>query len=189
MLAVAAAGLGAAESHAQTVEGSYFDLSGNRSVEEGGTVTITVTPKTSTTRYIRYWTAPMTKWGRGSPQYAEEGVDYYTVGPKTLALFPGRSETITLRTAEDNGVEHNEYFTLRYSGEADNGGTYSGYLTIEILNDDQATITVSDARAVEGDALEFTATLNTWLHPGSINVIPAFTGPPAAPTTPPTPTR
>ncbi|MCY4076872.1 MAG: hypothetical protein OXH04_15735, partial [Acidobacteria bacterium] len=176
MLAVAAAGLGVAESHAQTVDGSHVKFEGNRTVEEGGTVTITVTAKnTATTRYLNYWTDPMNNWGTQDTRYATPGVDYYSLSPTRLAVHPGQPATITVRTAEDYSVEHDEFFTLSYKGDADVGGTYSGYLTIAILNDDQATLTVSDARAVEGDALEFTATLSTWLHPGSVDVVPAFT--------------
>ena len=175
VLAVVAAGFCAAEAHAQTYEDTYFRYEGTRDVEEGSTVTITITAKnTNTSRHLTYQTTQHNNWTPGSTEVAQSGVDWYHIGPTKLVVHPGRSETITVRTAEDYRVEHDEYFKLTLGGQFGNVG-YSAILGIKILNDDRATLTVSDARAVEGDALEFTATLDSFLHPGSVTMKPVFT--------------
>ena len=175
VLALAAAGFWAAEAHAQTFEGDWFKFEGVRSVEEGGSVTVTVTSKnTSTSRHLTYQTGQYNTWTPGSTEVAQSGVDYYHIGPKKLVVHPGKPETVTVRTAEDYRVEHDEHFKLTFSGTIE-GQTYGALLNLTILNDDRATLTVSDARAVEGDVLEFTATLSSYLHPGSVTMKPVFT--------------
>ncbi len=179
MLAVTAAGFCAAEAGAQTFETSYFTYEGTRSVEEGGSVTITITSKnTHISRHLTYLTEQYTTWSPGSTEVAEAGIDWYYFEPKKLVVHPGRPETITIRTAEDYRVEHDEHFRLILRGtmvEEAGNKSYTTGLNITILNDDRSTLTVSDAKAVEGDALEFTATLSSFLHPGSVTMKPVFT--------------
>ena len=174
VLAIAATGFWAAEAHAQTWEDRFLKFEGVRSVEEGSSVTITITSKTNIVRHLTWRTAPHHNWGPDSTEVAEAGIDYYSISATNLSVYPGKPATITVRTAEDYRVEHDEHFKLLLNGTFDGIG-YSVLLNIEILNDDRATVTVSDARAVEGDALEFTATISTWLHPGSVTLTPVFT--------------
>ena len=153
----------------------YFTYEGAIDVEEGSSVTLTIRSKgTNHSRHITYETQQINEWTPGSTEVADSGIDYYHNGPRNLVVHPGKAETITVRTAEDYRVEHDEHFKVIIRGMFDGVG-YNKLFVIRILNDDQAKLTVSDARAVEGDALEFTATLSNFLHPGSVTMKPVFT--------------
>ena len=147
-------------SNADAVEGEAltFTVTLNRVVEDG----LTVTP-------------------RFTDGTAAQGADYT---PNTAALrfsgTAGEQQTITVETVEDAVLEADETFTvsLGVSG-APSGVTVGGPATGTITDDDggaiggSATVTISNADAVEGEALTFTVTLNRAVQ-GGLTVTPSF---------------
>ena len=113
---------------------------------------------------------------------AIKGTDY-TENTKALTFTGTANETQTfsVSTTEDVDVEENETFTV---GLAVSGTTHSvtatSTATGTITNDDTASapdpaaLTISDAKADEGDAISFTVTLDKAV-PGGLTVTPSFT--------------
>ena len=109
---------------------------------------------------------------------AVEGTDY---DENTTALsFAGTADetkTFTVSTTEDAVLESNETFTV---GLAVSGTTLGDRITSTdtgtgtINNDDEATVTIDDANADEGDAITFTVTLSEAVQ-GGLKVTPDFT--------------
>ena len=147
-------------------------------VEEGGTVELTLTQRVDGQRTLTYWTVQPTDHN-GSADPATGFVDYGPIlklGPiKATLTFSGRGDrkTIRISTHEDTLVERDEYFRLHMTSNYQNTG-YADNRLIYIKNDDQATITVSDAQVGEGGFLHFTATLDKALA-HSVTVTPSFT--------------
>ena len=80
---------------------------------------------------------------------------------------------LAVNTIEDNVVEHDERFELVVYASDGNNSEINTF-EIKILNDDRATIAVSNAAVLEGGNLTFTATLDKAL-PSSVTVTPTFT--------------
>ena len=148
-------------------------------VEEGGTVELTLTQRVDGQRTLTYWTVQPTDHN-GSADPATGFVDYQhflNFGPIKYTLeFSGKGDRKTIRmpTYEDTLVERDEYFRLNLTSNYENTG-YADNRLIYIKNDDQATITVSDARSSEGGSMQFTATLDKALA-HSATVTPSFSG-------------
>ena len=147
-------------------------------VEEGGTVALTLTQRVDGRRTLTYWTVQPTDHN-GSADPATGFVDYqhfFNFGPLKYTLeFSGKGDIKTIRipTYEDTLVERDEYFRLNLTSNYENTG-YADNRLIYIRNDDQATITVSDAQVGEGSNLYFTATLDKALA-HSATVTPSVT--------------
>ncbi len=143
-------------------------------VEEGDTLVVTFTWKGQGSQRAAWSTHGGLS---GGPTYdvATSGTDYEAVIParSVVASKKGDSVTIRHRIWEDGLVERNEVFQLGFRFEV-GGVAIAAAFPVTILNDDRATITVSDATRSEGGDLEFTATLNTFLK-GGIKVTPTFT--------------
>ena len=101
--------------------------------------------------------------------------DYTHKDSRTIITLKraGTNYALTVNTHEDNVVEHDERFELEVS-VSDGNNTEIRTFEMKILNDDRATISVSDAVTLEGGALVFTATLDKAL-PSSVTVTPTFT--------------
>ena len=121
--------------------------------EEGETAefTVTLSAVTSRTVTVDYATAGGT---------AEEGADY-TATSGTLTFAPGENaQTIPVPTLEDEIDEEDETFTLDLSNP-DGATIQDGTATGTINDDDEpSAIVIADAEAEEGEAAEFTVTLN-----------------------------
>ena len=107
---------------------------------------------------------------------ATEGTDY---DENTNALsFTGtanESKSFTVSTSEDAVLEANETFTVGLSvSNAPSGVTATDTGTGTINNDDNATVTINNASATEGDDITFTVTLNKAVQ-GGLTVTPSFT--------------
>ena len=181
-----------------STQGNIFSFS-YQDVEEGSPLVVTVTQIVDGAYQVRYWTSaaqaetccPAATWGLnpelGHPKGwgdvepihapAWTGSDQWSP-PGAYANFSrkGETKTISIRTYEDDDVEHDEVFRAHFGAYL--GRTVisrnEGVITPKILNDDQATITVSDATASEGGDLVFTATLNKAL-PSSVTLTPSYT--------------
>ena len=180
------------------VQGKVFSFS-YQDVEEGSPLVVTVTQIVDGAYQVRYWTSaaqaetccPAATWGLnpelGHPKGwgdvepihapAWTGSDQWAP-PGAFANFSKKGDvrTISIRTYEDDDVEHDEVFRAHFGAYL--GRTVisrnEGVITPKILNDDQATITVSDATASEGGDLVFTVTLNKAL-PSSVTLTPSYT--------------
>ena len=113
---------------------------------------------------------------------ATEGADY--TGNTAAITFAGtanETKTFTVATTDDAVVEQDETFTVGLTvSETSMTVTATDTATGTIINDDEggtaagATVTITDARAAEGEALSFTVTLNRAV-PGGLTVTPRFT--------------
>ncbi len=157
---------------------SFLDwsLRGKRpTVTEGASAFITVTHHAAGQNTLEYWTA----LANGDGRYAAASVLDIIAVPylfrHTLTFDGvGDEKTIELKTRSDYLVEHDEVFNVYFEGTSSGGQNGQMFTTVVIRNDDQATITVSDAEVLEGGTLSFTATLNKAL-PSSATVRPSFT--------------
>ena len=102
------------------------------------------------------------------------GTDY-TANTAALAFTgtAGETQTFTVATTEDAELEGDETFTVRLS-TSKSGVTATDIGTGTILDDDRASVTVSDASASEGASLTFTVLLDKAV-PGGLTVTPSFT--------------
>ncbi len=112
---------------------------------------------------------------------ATGGTDY-TENTAALSFTgtTGEEQTITVATTEDAVVEEDETFTVSLSvSDAPSGVTVGDPATGTITDDDggttgnNATVTIANASAVEGDSLTFTVTLNRAVQ-GGLTVTPSF---------------
>ena len=141
----------------------------NASASEGDDMTFTVTLDTAVQ-------GGLTVTPSFTDGTAVEGTDY---DENTTALSftgtAGETETFTVSTTEDTVLEANETFTVALSvSKAPSGVTSSDTGTGTINNDDNATVTINDASASEGDDMTFTVTLDTAVQ-GGLKVTPSFT--------------
>jgi large repetitive protein len=121
------------------------------SVTEGSglTFTITKTGLTGTTYTVNYATANGT---------ATAGSDY-TAASGTLTFAPSEtSKTVTVATTPDSTPENDETLTLNLSGPSGGATITRGSGTGTILNDDGATISISDQTVTEGAGAVLTVT-------------------------------
>ena len=114
---------------------------------------------------------------------ANKGADYTE---NTAALrftgTAGENRSFTVATTEDSDVETDETFTVSLAVSGTSATvTATDTATGTITNDDRretsriaAAVTVADARAVEGESMTFTVTLD-WAVSGGLTVTPSFT--------------
>ena len=169
-----------------------IDLSVNPAsvAEDAGATPVTLTAAFSPiTTYDTDTTVTVTVGAAGDS--ATEGVDYQAVASFAVTIAAGASSgstPFTLTPIDDTLVEDDE--TISVNGAADRDLTVNGtHLTLtdaagataeavsddvsDDASDDFATVTVSNARAVEGDAMTFTLTLDK-TAPGSFTVTPVY---------------
>ena len=169
-----------------------IDLSVNPAsvAEDAGATPVTLTAAFSPiTTYDTDTTVTVTVGAAGDS--ATEGVDYQAVASFTVTIAAGASSgstPFTLTPIDDTLVEDDE--TISVNGAADRDLTVNGtHLTLtdaagataeavsddvsDDASDDFATVTVSNARAVEGDTMTFTLTLDK-TAPGSFTVTPVY---------------
>ena len=112
-----------------------------------------------------------------APQAGSVTVDYatadgsamapgdYTAGTGTVTFAPGdTSETVSVQTNDDALVEGTETFDVNLSNATGNAAIADG-LGVGTINDNdvaepQRQISISDASATEGGAVEFTVSLD-----------------------------
>ena len=107
---------------------------------------------------------------------AVESTDY---DENTAALtFTGtanETQTFTVSTTEDTTLEANETFTVGLTvSDAPTGVTATDTGTGTINNDDDASITIDDGSASEGDKIKFTVKLGQAVT-GGVSVTPTYT--------------
>ena len=143
-----------ADASAEEGESLTFTVTLNRAVQGGLTVTPVFSDGTAT-----------------------KGTDYSenTAG-LSFTGTAGEQQTITVETIEDAVVEADETFTVSLSvSNAPDGVTAGDPATGTITDDDNATVTIADASAVEGESLTFTVRLNQAVS-GGLTVTPSFGG-------------
>ena len=154
-----------------------------RVAEDAGATPVTATFSNAVT-YDTATTVTVTVGDTGDS--ATAGVDYQTVASFTVTIAAGASSgstPFTLTPIDDTLVEDDE--TISVNGAADRDLTVNGtHLTLtddgataaavsDDASDDFATVTVSNARALEGDTMTFTLTLDQ-AAPGSFTVTPTY---------------
>ena len=152
-----------------TGEGATVTIAG-ASAEEGESVTFTVTLN----RAVQGGLTVTPSFSDGT---ATQGADYSenTAG-LSFTGTAGEQQTITVETIEDAVVEADETFTVSLSvSNAPDGVTAGDPATGTITDDDNATVTIADASAVEGESLTFTVRLNQAVS-GGLTVTPSFGG-------------
>ena len=179
-------------------QGNIFSFS-YQDVEEGSPLVVTVTQIVDGAYQVRYWTSaaqaetccPAATWGWNAELGYPEGLgdvepilppawtgsdQWAPAGAYANFSRKGETKTISILTYEDDKVEHDEVFRAHFGAYL--GRTVisrnEGSISPRILNDDQATITVSDATVSEGGDLVFTVTLNKAL-PSSVTLTPSYT--------------
>ena len=165
-----------------------IDLSVNPAsvAEDAGATPVTVTATFSPiTTYDTDTTVTVTVGAAGDS--ATEGVDYQAVANFAVTIAAGASSgntPFTLTPIDDTLVEDDE--TISVNGAADRDLTVNGtHLTLtdaagataeavsDDASDDFATVTVSNARALEGKPITFTLTLDK-ATTGSFTVTPVY---------------
>ena len=152
-----------------TGEGATVTIAG-ASAEEGESLTFTV-------RLNRAVQGGLTVTPSFSDVTATKGADYSenTAG-LSFTGTAGEQQTITVETIEDAVVEADETFSVSLSvSNAPDGVTAGDPATGTITDDDNATVTIADASAVEGESLTFTVRLNQAVS-GGLTVTPSFGG-------------
>ena len=84
----------------------------------------------------------------------------YTAATGTLTITATTTASFTVATTEDTTVENDETFTVTLSDQSDNATISTNSATGTILNDDKPGLSITDASATEGSAIEFTVTLS-----------------------------
>ncbi len=140
----------------------------NARAEEGDSLTFTMT--LSNTVSGGFKARPVFMDGT-----AVEGSDYQGNRP-TLEFSgtSGESRSVTVPSLEDGVVEPEEWFNIGLSISGAPGGLRVGAGVGVIEDDDEAVLTVSDARGEEGEGLVFTVTLDNEVQSG-FTVRPVFT--------------
>ena len=123
------------------------------SATEGAAVSFTVSRSRASSQQVtvQYATSAGT---------AESGTDF-TAASGTLTFGATEtSKTVSVATTSDSGDEENETFTLTLSSPTN--ATLGDATATGTINDDDATptLSVSEASATEGDAVEFTVSLS-----------------------------
>ena len=152
--------------------------------EDAGSTPVTVTATFSNGRTLATATAVTVSVGAGADS-AVSGTDYAAVSDFTIAIAAGESSgsaPFTLTPINDNLVEDDE--TVTVSGRA-TGLTVNG-TDVTLADDDEpvsepegqadavrAVVSLESARAEEGEALTFTATLSAAVR-GGLTVTPVY---------------
>ena len=145
----------------------------DQSKDEGDSMTFTVTLSKAVQGGLTV-TPSYTNGTAASGDYTENTTALSFTGTKD------ETKTFTVSTTEDAVLEADETFTvgLTVSG-APTGVTATDTGTGTIKNDDDAAVTVDDAKADEGDAITFTVTLDKAVQ-GGLTVTPGYTNGTAA---------
>ena len=167
-----------ADARTQTIDGIWYKIE-TTDKAEGERQVITITKKQTGIRTLRYWTGPRPDPCNKPDCIKAQSSDYPNIAPNTRDISfrsaANSQSTITLTSTEDNLVEEDEQYVLSLAQYDNNGNQrYLANVTLTILDDDKATISVSDAKIYEGEKLTFTATLDKAL-PGPITVTPTYT--------------
>ena len=140
--------------------------------EDAGATAVTVTAAFSpATTYDT--DTPVTVSVGDSADSATSGTDYAAVANFTVTIAAGQtsgSASFTLTPTDDTLVEGDE--TISVDGAA-TGRTVNGTSLALSDDDDFATVTVSNARALEGETMTFTLTLDK-TAPGNFTVTPVY---------------
>ena len=140
--------------------------------EDAGATAVTVTAAFSpATTYDT--DTPVTVSVGDSADSATSGTDYAAVANFTVTIAAGQtsgSASFTLTPTDDTLVEGDE--TISVDGAA-TGLTVNGTSLALSDDDDFATVTVSNARALEGETMTFTLTLDK-TAPGNFTVTPVY---------------
>ena len=152
-----------------TDEGATVTIA-DASAEEGESLTFTV-------RLNRAVQGGLTVTPSFSDGTATQGADYSeNSAGLSFTGTAGETQTITVETIEDAVVEADETFTVSLSvSNAPDGVTAGDPATGTITDDDNATVTIADASAEEGDSMAFTVRLNQAVS-GGLTVTPSFGG-------------
>ena len=107
---------------------------------------------------------------------ATEGTDYAeNTDDITFAGTAGETQTFTVDTTEDTGVEPTETFTVSLAVSGTTLTVTSTDTATGTINDDDSTaVTIENAAATEGGQITFTVTLNQAVS-GGFKVTPGFT--------------
>ena len=124
--------------------------------------TVTLSPASSQTVTVDYATADVTATAPG---------DYTGISTTTLTFTPGQtSKTISVDVIGDTLDENSETFTVNLSNPAN--ATISDASGIgTIIDDDSATISISDAIVTEGDSGTASANFTVTLSPASSQTV------------------
>ena len=142
-------------------------------LEEGEEQTVTITLASrdiSAPEVLRVWTQIRTS----GPYVAAGSGDYTSLNTTLTFDGKGDSHQVTVTSAEDDLVEHDERYRLNIQPTAGSWRNRVDWVYIKIRNDDRATMTVSDASRAEGEELTFTVTLDKKVQDG-VTVTPTFT--------------
>ena len=104
---------------------------------------------------------------------ATAGTDYTTTSGTLTFNADETSKTIDVDVSGDEVVENDETLTWKW-GSYTNSRLASYTYTGTITNDDNATVTINDASALEGSNMTFTVTLSEAVQ-GGLTVTPSFT--------------
>ena len=152
---------------------SPVNLSVDLETIDEGSSSVTVTVTATLTGNTPLVTSRTLQISVGSGGTATEGIDYSAVPNFDLTLAAGAftgTGTFTLTPIQDTDVEGSE--TIEISGSA--AGITVNPVSITFTDDDDATVTVNDASAIEGNGMLFTVTLNKGV-PGGLTVSPTYT--------------
>ena len=143
-------------------------------VSEGQAQAVAITPKVAGLK-VRYKTKPASS--SSCCDAATAGVDYRSKDVQSDIILQnvGVHYLLNVYTIEDDRVEPDEIYKVEVTvSNADDTERTIRTFEMKILNDDQATISVSNATVKEGGTLVFTATLDRAL-PSSVTMTPKFT--------------
>ena len=143
---------------------SALHFGGERFAVEGNALEFSVgltrgNSQTVTVRYAASRWCPQPNYCPNGTFVAESGTDYTAVSG-TLTFGANETlKTVRVPTTDDSVVEHQERFTLILS-KPTNATLRNTRATGNIIDNDRPTVSVSDASATEGDAVEFTVSLS-----------------------------
>ncbi len=172
-----------------TATGTILDGDGGSTGDNGSSATVTVADASADEGDAITFTVTLDQAVAGgfavTPSFtdgtATSGADYTeNTAALTFAGTAGETQTFTVATTDDEVVEADETFVVGLSvSGASETVTATSTATGTILDDDggttgNATVTIADASADEGDAITFTVTLDQAVA-GGFAVTPSFT--------------
>ena len=138
--------------------------------EDASATSVTVTAALSNSNtFTTDKTVTVTVGGSGT---ATSGTDYAAVSNFDITITKGTGSgtgTFTLTPTDDTSNEGDE--TIGIAGSAT--GLTVNSVNLTLTDDDEATVTIDDASASEGDAITFTVTLDEAV-PGGLTVTPSY---------------
>ena len=139
--------------------------------EDASATTVTVTAALSNSNtFTTDQTVTVTVGASGT---ATSGTDYAAVSNFDITITKGKGSgtgTFTLTPTDDTSIEGDE--TIGIAGSAT--GLTVNSVNLTLTDDDEATVTVNDASASEGDEITFTVTLDKAV-PEGLKVTPSYT--------------